>query len=114
MHGIGEGRPSNLSLNNNGDYERWLNLYDKLNYEDLRSRAAVLKRKKKTICFSIILPVFNPRISHLSKALDSVLNQVYENWELCIADDASTDQKVISLLKKYHAEASRINISFRR
>ena len=114
MHGIGEGRPSNLSLNNNGDYERWLNLYDKLNYEDLRSRAAVLKRKKKTICFSIILPVFNPRISHLSKALDSVLNQVYENWELCIADDASTDQKVISLLKKYQAEDSRIKISFRR
>jgi len=44
---------------------------------------------------SIIMPVWNEE-KYLSKAIDSVLNQTFNDWELIIVNDASTDntQKV--------------------
>jgi glycosyltransferase involved in cell wall biosynthesis len=41
--------------------------------------------------FSIIIPTYN-RASLLPRAINSVLNQIYANWELLIIDDGSTDQ----------------------
>lgn len=40
--------------------------------------------------FSIILPTYN-RATHLSNAIQSVRSQFFENWELIIVDDGSTD-----------------------
>ena len=40
--------------------------------------------------FSIVLPTYN-RSSFISKAIESVINQTYKNWELIIIDDGSTD-----------------------
>jgi GT2 family glycosyltransferase len=48
-----------------------------------------LKSKPK---FSIIFPVWNKSEKMLQKALDSVLGQIYDNWELCISD-GSTKKK---------------------
>jgi len=45
-----------------------------------------LNKKPK---FSIIFPVWNKSERMLQKALDSVLDQVYENWELCISDGST-------------------------
>ncbi|WP_122553103.1 glycosyltransferase, partial [Pseudomonas viridiflava] len=39
---------------------------------------------------SIVMPVYNPPIEMLREAIERVKNQIYFNWELCIADDAST------------------------
>jgi glycosyltransferase involved in cell wall biosynthesis len=41
--------------------------------------------------FSIIIPTFN-RAEKLQKAVQSVLNQTYTNFEILIMDDGSTDQ----------------------
>ena len=40
--------------------------------------------------FSVILPNYNHG-NYLKKAIDSVLNQDYKNWELLIIDNHSTD-----------------------
>src|SRR5262249_29248380 len=51
---------------------------------------------------------------YLQKAIDSVLNQPYSNWELCIADDCSTDKEVKKLLTEYQQKDKRINVVYRQ
>ena len=43
-----------------------------------------------TVFFSIIIPTYN-RAHVLAKAIESVINQRYTNWELIIIDDGSND-----------------------
>ena len=62
------------------------------------------------IKFSILMPVYNVDIVYLGKAIDSVLHQNYQNWELCMADDCSTDSRVIEFLKDI--KDPRIHIFF--
>jgi glycosyltransferase involved in cell wall biosynthesis len=58
---------------------------------------------------SIIIPVYNTKPELLQAAIRSVQNQVYENWELCIADDASTQPATKKMLATF-ANDPRINI----
>ena len=48
---------------------------------------------------SIIMPVYNVDPKWLNLAIKSIENQWYENWELCIVDDKSTNQETINYLK---------------
>ncbi|QKX15827.1 glycosyltransferase [Microbulbifer sp. YPW1] len=59
---------------------------------------------------SVVLPVYNPPLSMLKACLDSVLAQSYSNWQLCIADDASTDPLVTKTLLEYADCDPRINL----
>jgi len=61
---------------------------------------------------SIIMPVFNTNIEFLKKAIDSVKNQYYSNWQLCICDDASTNTEIIQILKNYASNDERICVTF--
>ena len=49
--------------------------------------------------FSIIMPTYNTPVKWLKAAIDSVKNQNYTNWELCISDDASKDESTLNYLK---------------
>lgn len=59
---------------------------------------------------SIVVPVHNPPADVLAAAIESVLAQTYPNWQLCIADGASTDQQVTSVLHGY-ADDERIAVA---
>lgn len=63
---------------------------------------------------SILLPVYNVEAKWLRKAIDSVLGQIYPNWELCIADDASPNAHIRSLLETYRHQEPRIKVEFRK
>src|SRR5205814_2899146 len=63
---------------------------------------------------SIVMPIYNPDLAYLSSAIDSVRSQIYDNWELCMADDASTDESVAPILKQYAAADPRIKVTFRQ
>lgn len=65
---------------------------------------------KYDIKFSIIMPVYNVEIVWLEKAIESVRNQTYTNWELCIADDASTDQRVHEYLRRIKDKRIKIKM----
>ena len=50
---------------------------------------------------SIIMPVYNTPTKWLEIAIQSVVNQSYKNWELCIVDDCSTNGNTKRVLEKY-------------
>lgn len=56
------------------------------------------------IKFSVVMPVYNVEIKWLEKAIQSVEKQNYTNWELCIADDCSTDTRVAKYLKTVESD----------
>lgn len=49
--------------------------------------------------FSVIIPVFN-RENFIKRAVESVLNQSYKNFELIVVNDGSTD-KTLDVIKNY-------------
>ena len=57
-------------------------------------------------CISVLMPVYNPVPDFLDQAIASVRAQSYPTWELCVADDASTDPAVSACLQR-HAVADR-------
>lgn len=97
----------------NISYKEWIKHRDTLNEEDLQEfhkRIAMMDEKPN---ISIIMPVYNPPLKLLEEAIQSVMNQVYPYWELCIADDASTNKNVAALLKKYADLDPRIKVILR-
>ncbi len=62
---------------------------------------------------SVVMPVYNVDEKWLRKAIDSVVNQIYPYWELCIANDASTKPHIKPLLEEYAAADARIKIMHR-
>ncbi len=50
---------------------------------------------------SVLLPVYNVKTNYLKECLDSILNQTYQNFEICIVDDASTKGNVRKVLEEY-------------
>ena len=56
---------------------------------------------------SVIMPTYN-RQTIIKKAIDSVLNQTYSNFELIIIDDASEDDTVEYLKTNFDDERIRI------
>ena len=71
------------------------------------------KKFKYNPLMSFIVPVYNAPSTLLKECLDSLLNQTYKNFEICIADDHSTNEETINTLKKYEKEKN-IHIVWRK
>jgi hypothetical protein len=67
----------------------------------------------RTPLISIILPTFNTNIYFLDRCIQSVRNQIYPNWQLCIADDHSSDPGVEDYLAKQERSDARIRVVHR-
>ena len=62
---------------------------------------------------SVLLPTYNTPEAFLKAAIESVIDQRYPYWELCIADDASTAPQVREWLTYYQNQDDRIKVTFR-
>lgn len=95
------------------DYSMWL----KHECSHQPSQWPALLAKQKTWSFqpliSVIMPVFNPPVDLLIEAVSSIQAQIYPHWELCIADDASTNPLVWETLLALAAKDVRIKIERR-
>ncbi len=98
--------PANLRR----DYRSWVQRYDTLKLADVINHRARLEGMADTARpgISILMPVYNTPRPWLVRAIESVRDQVYPNWELCIADDASTEPHVGETLRDYAARDARI------
>lgn len=90
-------------------YQRWLELNTPSPQQLLawRDRSAAFAARP---LISVLLPTYNTPPQYLRHTLDSVLAQVYDNWELCIADDCSPEPHVVEILNEYAARDRRIKV----
>jgi len=93
-------------------YSQYL-LRKRLNKEIIKKHRRNIDNFAQRPLFSIIMPVYNPRVDLFTKTIDSVLAQIYEYWELCIADDKSTDPEIRETLEKYCKADNRIKVVYR-
>jgi len=94
-------------------YQRWIRTKD-YSPERCRERLkAEIRALAETPLISILMPVFDPEVDHLDKAIASVTRQIYPNWELCIADDGSTNPAIRKRLLRWVQRDRRIKIVFR-
>ncbi|MGM0259110.1 glycosyltransferase family 2 protein [Enterococcus sp. AZ102] len=93
------------------DYPAFLATNEQWDVEEIRSEIATFSYQPK---ISILMPVYNVEEEWLTKCIQSVQGQFYENWELCMSDDASTDPNVKPLLEKFVAQDDRIKVVFRQ
>jgi O-antigen biosynthesis protein len=90
-------------------YDEWRALHEPT-WEDLNRLRHENRLWAARPLVSIVMPTYNPQEDWLRPAIDSVLGQVYENWELCIADDASTAPHVDRILEEYASADPRIKV----
>ncbi|WP_048860783.1 glycosyltransferase family 2 protein, partial [Acidisphaera rubrifaciens] len=95
------------------EYLAWIAAFDTITEPariDIRARLRALPARP---VISVLMPVYNADPVLLHAAIVSVRDQIYQNWELCIADDASTAPAVREVLERMAAEDARIKVAFR-
>jgi GT2 family glycosyltransferase len=90
-------------------YARWRETYAPRQSDFQRMREAIpTLAARPTI--SVIMATYDSNERYLRGAIDSVRNQIYPYWELCIADDASPDSGVRRVLADYAGRDARIKV----
>jgi GT2 family glycosyltransferase len=93
-------------------YEKWIE-QNRSTQGDILAAKRQIEQWHDRPKFSVIMPVYNIQAQWLERAIQSVLNQIYPDWELCIADDASTVPDVRKVLSRYSGLDRRIKVVFR-
>ncbi|WP_010312499.1 glycosyltransferase family 2 protein [Synechococcus sp. CB0101] len=94
------------------DYEAWRAEFG-TTAEEKQAMAAWAEALPQPVPIAVLMPVFNPKPEWLQAAIDSVRAQLYPHWQLCIADDRSTDPRIQPLLEAAMAADPRIQVVFR-
>jgi GT2 family glycosyltransferase len=79
------------------DYQRWFDQH-RASTQDLQRMRDEARTFASQPLISIITPVFDTPVSRLEEAVQSVLAQAYENWELLLVDDGSSDPDLLRIL----------------
>lgn len=87
--------------------------YFKKHYPD----NATLKLQRETKfenspLFSIVMPVFRPNEVFFKKMLDSVCNQTYANWQVCLADGGGEGHYMEQVVKNYQSKYGKDKICY--
>jgi GT2 family glycosyltransferase/2-polyprenyl-3-methyl-5-hydroxy-6-metoxy-1,4-benzoquinol methylase len=80
--------------------------------EKMKEMKEEISRFTSLPTISIITPVYNVDEEYLRACIESVRDQVYENWELCLVDDASLKRHVRRVLREYEGIDDRIKIAY--
>lgn len=95
-------------------YQKWISASAPLQKKEVETLLKWVAASENQPLISILMPVYNVEERWLRAAIESVINQNYENWEFCIADDNSSAAHIKPVLKEYSAKDSRIKVTFRQ
>ena len=90
-------------------YQRWIDEVETVEAAQ-RRRELAPRTAQPTPLISVVMPVFNPDLRHLDEAIESVQLQTWSQWQLCIADDASTMPGVRERLREWAVREPRIRL----
>lgn len=90
------------------DYDAWFRRNRILDEELERQKKIVFSYAPK---ISILVPTFNTPKDLLIEMIESVRNQSYTNWQLCIAD-GSNQEETKNIIKEYVSKDNRITVSW--
>ena len=102
--------PAHEAAASANEYQTWF-LGRRAAPQELDAMRAEARTYRHAPLITVITPVFNTPVAWLQAAIDSVLAQVYENWELILIDDASTDPDTLRLLPILAASDPRIRLT---
>lgn len=89
-------------------FGRWLERGDLVSSIELKEIRTKNDAKFKDKTLSIIMPVYNSNCHWLSQAIESVIAQDCNQWELICVNDSSTSGEVDAVLARYEATDKRI------
>jgi len=92
------------------DYDHWIHEFERSDNELIELKIGSFERCP---LISIVMPTYNTNAVELSSAIQSVMDQTYSNWELCIADDCSSAQHVRETLDHFARIDSRTKVTYR-
>ncbi len=72
--------------------------------EAARQRLYKFDREVK---FSILMPLYNTPEKFLRQAIESVINQTYENWELCLADGSDGEHAYVEQICREYMDKDK-------
>lgn len=94
-------------------YQKWLEKFGTLTDEKRAEIRREIENFTEKPLISVVLPVYSVDEKWLRLCVESVLAQLYENWEFCIADDCSPSPRVRQVLEEYAAKDERVKLIFR-
>lgn len=97
---------------------KFLNPIDKNEYQmylkSVKEEEIDLNLLKYKPLISIVIPVYNIEEEYLTECINSILENTYQNFEICLADDCSTKKETIELLKRLSKLDKRIKVVYRK
>lgn len=103
----------NVRTGGASSYAAWMKRHDFDARRDRGEIAAAVASLEEKPLISVVMPVYNTPAKLLEEAIGSVAGQIYPNWELCIADDRSTEPHVRQILDDWQRRDSRVKVVFR-
>jgi GT2 family glycosyltransferase len=94
-------------------YDEWVRRHDAPSASDLAGLRESIGSFTVQPTISVVMPVCDTDERLLDEAIRSVRDQVYDRWELCIADDVSTRPAVRAVLERHAAADARIMVRYR-
>ena len=115
METLIDNQPYRLMIEKDIYVKNSIDIQIKAIYKDL-NRLAIWVNEKGPVCnvggiiektfnfsdnpkISIITPVYKPKLEYFKATIESVLNQIYNNWELILIDDLSKDKKLYKYIE---------------
>ena len=92
-------------IDNDYDYSEWYDLTRPTDEELAAQRQKIFDFEP---LLSVVIPAYKTPERYLREMLDSIVDQTYTNWEICIADGSPRGQGLERVLKRYADRDKRI------